>query len=125
MRGPIVRGARPRYMLPSMWRLFVSGVLLWVTLDLANPQTGRAFVFNPDESVDAVDAKGSRPTPLLAAAVPLAVASAPEILEDQLVRVDATRRAPWRPPMILHARTLVSESTSALLDTDLPRSVRP
>jgi hypothetical protein len=111
-------------MIRSMWRLFVSGVLLWVTLDLATPQMPGALKFNPDESVDVVDAKGSRPILPAAAAVPLAVASTPGVLEDPLVRVDAAPRAPWRPPVILRARTLVSESSSPAPDADSPRSAR-
>jgi hypothetical protein len=100
-----------------MWRLLVSAILLYVTLDFADPMIPGALNFDADQSVDGVYAKDVREH-----APSVAVSARPDVG----VVADGDRRpvsARAVTPSVHHSvaritgpRTLVSESRSSSPD---------
>jgi hypothetical protein len=89
---------------PAMWRLCVSALLLYITLDLADPQVPGALNFDPDECVEAVDVQKTRPPRLPAAVVAVAAAGPPATFEGPPVPISVKPSAPLMRPRVAHAR---------------------
>ncbi len=101
----------------SAWKASVLFVLLYVTLDFADPMTPGALCFNPDDSVEVVQMRPVDLTNMGAALVPSVPTSAVDPTRDS----DARR--PWvrssttrRPAVVARAQIAASDSVSASED---------